>query len=440
MRKKFSILTLTLNITDLDERGYGLAQYENKKIQVLNALPGETVEAQIFRKKKGTWQGVAKEVLQASPWRVTPRENHFLCCSPWQILDFEVENQLKISLIKQFFEKEKIDIPEFDIISLPQQTWNYRNKAEFSFYSDDECKLNLAFFGRDSRSKYPHLGCILMAESINIVGRRFLDFLNARQIQARQLKSLILRYSYAQNKVVACLFFKDETLQFYREELEPLLDDLCQGVSFIYSTHKSPAPVVTEIRHSLGSLELTESVYNINLSYHWDNFFQINPPAVEITAKDIVDQIKSTPDFNNLSVVDLYAGVGALGLLVAPWVEKVVAVEVTAGSKQQAIKNAEQNNISNLEFIESLAENTLSAIEGHEILIVDPPRVGLHPKLVDKILELCPKHIIYLSCNPQTQASNYAALQDKYKIRWMRAYNFYPHTPHIENLLVLDKR
>jgi 23S rRNA (uracil1939-C5)-methyltransferase len=239
MPKNFPILTL--NIADLDERGYGIAQHGNKIVQVLNALPGETVEAQIFRKKKGGLQGVAKSVLQASNLRVSPREDHFLCCSPWQILDFEAENQIKASSIKKFYQEVKIDLSDFDIISLPNQTWNYRNKAEFSFYSDETEQLNLAFFGRDSRSKYPHTGCVLMAEGINIVGRKFLDFLNARKIQARQLKSIILRYCYAQNKVVACLFFKDENLQFEREELLSLVDDVLQGVSVIYSTHKSPS-------------------------------------------------------------------------------------------------------------------------------------------------------------------------------------------------------
>lgn len=438
MSKNFPILTL--NIEDLDERGYGIAQHGNKQVQVLNALPGETVEAQIFRKKKGSWQGVAKEVLQASTSRVSPREDHFLCCSPWQILDEEQENQFKVSSIKKFYQEHQINLPDFDIISLPNQTWNYRNKAEFSFYSDDERQLNLAFFGRDSRSKYPHTGCILMAEPINLVGRRFLDFLNAREIQARQLKSLVLRYSYAQNKVVACLFFKDENLQFEREELEALLDEILQGVSVIYSTHKSPAPVVTEIRHELGCLELNESIYNVKLTYNWDNFFQINPPVFEVTAKDLVEQIKSTPDFRNLPVVEMYAGIGTLGLLVAPLVQKVLAVEVTPGSKEQAIRNAEKNQIDNFEFIESLAEDSVAAIAPHQILILDPPRVGLHDKVIKKIIEESPKHIIYLSCNPKTQAANYAALQEKYQIRWMRAYNYYPHTPHIENLLVLDKR
>ena len=438
MSKNFPILTL--NIEDLDERGYGIAQHANKQVQVLNALPGETVLAQIFRKKKGSWQGVAKEVLQSSSSRVSPREDHFLCCSPWQIIDEEQENKFKVSSIKKFYQEAQIYLPDFDIISLANQTWNYRNKAEFSFYSDDERQLNLAFFGRDSRSKYPHTGCVLMAEPINIVGRRFLEFLNAREIQARQLKSLILRYCYAQNKVVACLFFKDENMQFEREELASLLDDILQGVSVIYSTHKSPAPVVTEIRHELGLMELRESIYNVNLTYKWDNFFQVNPPLFEVTAKDLVEQIKATPDCSNLPVVEMYAGIGTLGLLVAPFVQKVLAVEVTPGSQEQAMRNAAENKIENFEFIESLAEESVSAIAPHQILILDPPRVGLHDKVIQKILEECPKHIIYLSCNPKTQAANYAALQEKYQIRWMRAYNYYPHTPHIENLIVLDKR
>ena len=438
MPKNFPILTL--NIEELDERGYGIAQHGNKIVQVLNALPGETVEAQIFRKKKGSWQGVAKQVLQASNLRVAPREDHFLCCSPWQILDFEAENQIKASSIKKFYQEAQVDLPDFDIVSLPDQTWNYRNKAEFSFYSDDTEQLNLAFFGRDSRSKYPHTGCVLMAEPINIAGRRFLDFLNDRKIQARQLKSIILRYCYAQNKVVACLFFKDESLEFNLEELSSLLDEILQGISIIYSTHKSPAPVVTEIRHQLGCMELTESICDVNLTYNWDNFFQINPPVFELAAKDMIEQIKATPDFSNLPVVEMYAGIGTLGLLVAPLVPKVLAVEVTPGSQELAIRNAEQNRVGNFEFIESLAEESVSAIAPNQILILDPPRVGLHNKVIEKIIAESPKHIIYLSCNPKTQAANYAALQEQYKIRWMRAYNFYPHTPHVESLLVLDKR
>jgi 23S rRNA (uracil1939-C5)-methyltransferase len=439
MSKTYPILTL--KIEELDDRGYGIANHENKQVQVLNALPGEIVEVEIFGKKKRVLQGVAQQVLQASPQRIPPREEHFLSCSPWQILDFASENQVKIDLIKKFFEREQIDLPDFEIINLPDQTWNYRNKAEFSFSSFDTEPLSLAFFRRDTqRSKFRHDGCVLMAEPINIVGRKVVDFLNAKGIQYKQLKSLVLRYCYAENKVVAALFVKDENLKFEPEDLTSLLDKFCQGFILIYSTHKSPASVVTGILQQVGDLELKERILETNLSYRWNDFFQVNPPVFELAVKDMIEQIKITPDFDNLSVVDMYAGVGTLGLLVAPFVQQVCGVEVTPGAREQAVKNAALNRLGNFEFIEGLSEKCLEAVAADQLLIVDPPRAGLHDKLIGRILAESPKHIIYLSCNPQTQAANYAALQEKYRIRWMRAYNFYPHTPHSENLLVLDRK
>ncbi len=435
---------VTLDIQSLNERGYGVAELEEQMYFVLNALPGEQVEALIVKRKLGNLFGIAQTIINKSPLRLEPREDHFTSCSPWQILPIEEENNLKVEQIQTWFKEVGVVVNSqiYDGIEIDgYTTWNYRNKVEYSFYSEGE-DLSLAYFKREGGfGKHPHDGCELIPQKANQVAVKIVEFLKSKQILAKQLKALLLRYSFANKQVMGKLFIKDEELVLDEAELQNLFDSLpdLSGLQIAYSTRKSPASVTTKLLNSFGDEYVNEQVLNKKFKYSIDGFFQVNPVAFNQTASDFRAMIDQIPNHNDLDLVDLYAGVGVLGQIVADQVKSVLAVESFPEIKEWAIENADINSISNYEFIEMPAEKSLESIEKADILIIDPPRVGLHLNVVEKILEVLPGTIIYLSCNPQSQARDYSLLKEKYKISVSKAYNYYPHTPHVEHLIVLEK-
>jgi 23S rRNA (uracil1939-C5)-methyltransferase len=435
---------VTVDIVGLNERGYGTAKLEEQNIFVLNALPGEKVEALIVKKKMGNLFGIAKTILIQSALRLNPKEEHFTSCSPWQILPLKNENDIKEQQILELFHDQGLAITTtmYDGLDLAgYDSWQYRNKVEYSFYSDDQ-DLSLAYFKREGGfGKFAHTGCSLVPEPVDEIALKIVEFLKSKLILAKQLKALLLRYSFANKQVLAKLYVKDIELSFNQTELQDLFDSLenLAGLEVAYSTHKSPAAVTTQLLNSLGQNYLQETILEHQFRYLIDGFFQVNPIVFTQTALDFIQIINEIPDHQELKLVDLYAGVGVLGQLVAGQVKSVLAVESFAGIKDWALINAELNKVGNYEFIELPAEKSLESIEQGEILIIDPPRAGLSPKVVEKILEVKPQTILYLSCNPQTQARDAGLLSSQYQISFAKAYNYYPHTPHSEHLIVLSR-
>lgn len=438
-----------VTITVLNERGYGIGEVEGKIFWVLNALPGERVIAKTVKRKRGIFYCIALEILKKSPYRINPKEEHFLSCSPWQVLDFIEEQKQKKELIKSHFEHlAGIILPDFEVIFTGNE-YHYRNKLEFSFYTNEDEILTLAYHKRDgAKAKYSFETCVLAPDSVNIINKKFLQFLNSKSIQARQLKGIVYRYSYFEKKVVAALFVKDETLVFDKKEIGEFISEDLNGIVIVNSDKKSPAFIETEIKLQIGETDIKEKILDKVFAYSYDGFFQVNPPCFELAIKDMRNflyQLRNLTEgsrlnTNQLMLIDMYAGVGTIGVLLSDLVQKVISVELFNKSKEYALQNIETNTITNLEFIQDKAENELNILKDAPIVVFDPPRAGLHPKVIKQVLESKPEYIIYLSCNPKTQAENMKALKELYEIEFIRAYNFYPHTPHVENLVILKRR
>jgi 23S rRNA (uracil1939-C5)-methyltransferase len=442
---KSKMLVESIKIEKLNERGYGVGFYENKEIWVLNALPGELVRVMVFKRKKDILFATAEEILEKSPFRLPAQEDHFLACSPWQILTFEKENEAKKALIQDFNSEFEVSLPSFEVASKPldntdPKLYGYRNKVEYSFYGHDDESLEFAFFKREgNKGKYPHKGCDLANDRMNMVANQILEVLNDKNIVAKKLKTLLIRYSIFEDKVVAGLFVKDDKINLKEEDFGDIFENGEDSFCLIFSNPKSPASVVDEIQVQIGDSSLVEKVLGINLKYDFTGFFQVNVPMFEVAVTKIKSYLdKITQELGKKpNIIDLYAGVGTIGLALADSTSKVLGIEIFPGTKQKALENAKLNNIENFEFEEIAAENATEMLGNTEVLIVDPPRIGLHQKVLDKIVETKPKYIIYLSCNPHTQAQNMGFLKDFYNIEEFEAYNFYPRTPHVEALAIL---
>lgn len=410
-------------IEKLIHGGQGLATLPTgQKVLVWGALPGEKVSIRIIKKKRSYVEAIAEDIIEPSPERIEPRESNYLATSPWQIMKYEVENDYKKRIVEELFIQAHVPIPDFSFLAAGQE-WHYRNKMEYSFWGDDD-GLHLALHNRGSHHKTIVTGSYLAHEPLDAGANALVAALNELGIRAGDLKTVIVR-STADDTVAAALFVKPT--KFPEVPLPPEL----KGLRVYHSNPKSPASVPTALLQESGDPTLQDTLLGQQFTYDVDSFFQVNIPIFEKALSRIKEYGASE------SLVDMYAGVGSIGLSVAE--KDVQLVEADAATAAMARVNAEANHIS-AEVIESPSEKVLEYIPSDRIVIFDPPRAGLHDKVVQQTLQALPPAIMYLSCNPATQARDLALLQQSYEVVFFEGYNFFPHTPHIETLAVLHRR
>lgn len=398
---------------------------DGRKVLVWNALPGETVDVEVRKNKHSFAEGIASQVVTPSPDRQLPRDDAYLSTSPWQILSFTAEQEAKKAILLETFQREGVVLPDRVASDLQCITdnvqWQYRNKMEYSFWGDDD-GLHLALFHRASHGKRIVTGSSIARPEIDELANAICGVLHKAGIRGSQLKTVVVRCNMA-GETVAALYVKDEAFPGL-ERLTQLVNGSVKGISVFFSNPKSPASVYTKTLFEYGSTELHEQIINSNIRYDVRSFFQVNIPVFELALNDIKEHTTDGP------ITDFYCGVGTIGI--------PLGAGVFVESDMANVMHLKQNLInSDAHVIETPAESALEHLPADGTLIVDPPRAGLHAKVSEQLHEARPKCIIYLSCNPITQARDMARLQDIYEVASLSAYNFFPRTPHIESLAVL---
>lgn len=363
---------------------------DGKKAFFWNALPGETVDEYRVTKKKSHYiEAVATKISNPSPFRVEPKDACFLSTSPWQIMDYDFEKEQKAELVREVFRQNDILIDAPEVVS-DDKDYFYRNKMEYALYWDfDTEKISLAFHERGSHRKVPITCSSIERPEIFEKAKRIVEDLNARHEEARKYQSLLFRCDQA-GRVSGGLFENGKS--------HPVFENL------------------------------SDEVLGHKYSYSPNGFFQINLPVYEMALNEMKKYIVSE------DVLDLYSGVGTIGLSIARD-KKLLLVENNKFAFNELQANAAGENSPKVLLCNS--EDALEYIQPEQTVIVDPPRAGCDVKLIQKLLEVRPKKIIYLSCNPATQARDVKMLTEKFEIEAIKTFNFFPHTPHIENLVVL---
>ncbi|OGZ04688.1 MAG: hypothetical protein A2845_05340 [Candidatus Lloydbacteria bacterium RIFCSPHIGHO2_01_FULL_49_22] len=408
--------------------------YEGGAVRVHGMLPGEEaiIEA---TKKHGIYIGVIKEIISGSPSRKNPEETHYLSCSPWQIADYALQIALKHEILVSLWGYyDNAPKPTF----VPaDKFYGYRTKVEFSFTDRDgdrELPLSLAFHERGGGSRRLALekGCALVSDGMNRVALALCEKLRAEEYTTKELKTLVVRESKSTGKLLAILYAKAEKLPKFPVDDIPGLT----GFLVFHSTEKSPASVPTKELWRTGEDFLHESILGTEITYSWDSFFQNNIPVFETAMKVMQDAIPP-----NANILELYSGVGTIGLLLAKVAKHVHGVEIVQGAVDSAGRNAERAKLANY-VAECIPAEKMDArlLDKRDVLVLDPPRSGLHPKVIGMIIEKRPPTIVYLSCNPETQARDYSSLKEYYTVERITGFDFYPETPHLEALAILKLR
>jgi len=427
---------MQVRIEKIVPEGKSLARLEDGKVVfVWGGLPGELIEINIVKNKKNFAEAEIVEIIEKSPDRIEPTEDHYLICSPWQVLPYDKQVVLKQKLLSEAYLEmsgEEIKIEKF---YESDEKFNYRTKMEYSFTANDAGEIALAFHKRGANNAYEVIdGCQLGSEKVNAAARRITEILNTLPgVGVNGLKSLTLRESKSNGRIIAVLMYKfrEYEINFTLADLNGLVDGIVIG----YSTIKSPISVLTELKYQEGIDSLQEELLGLKVEYPYDGFFQNNLPVFE---KALTEIVEATPKCEKL--VELYSGVGTIGLALVAKAKEVSGLEIVASATEYAEINKKLNNITNYKAI-TLPDHKITSnmLADTDVLILDPPRAGLHPKTTAKILEALPEKIIYLSCNPVTQARDYTNLREHYQITRLVGFDFYPNTLHMESLIVLDK-
>jgi 23S rRNA (uracil1939-C5)-methyltransferase len=399
---------------------------DGRKVFVWGGLPGETAEVEITKSKSSYAEGIVAKVLIPSPRRIEPKDPCYLSTSPWQILDYPYELQQKAEILQEIFRQQEIDVDKIEPAT-DGKDFHYRNKMEYALYWDNEKEqIDLAFHARGTHRKVPINQSSIERPEIITEAQKIVKQLNDRCEPARKYQSLLVRANQT-GQVSAALF----------------------------ENHK-PHPKMPELADTLLGREY---------SYSPNGFFQINLPVYEMALIEIKKHI------NTEKVLDLYAGVGTIGLSVAPD-KQLTLVEVNKAAFSELTKNCrgfsdssilrrpearprisattlqrqasatrsqnEETENPAINPILAKSEEVLDFITSDSTIILDPPRAGTNNSLIEKLLEVKPPTIIYLSCNPVTQARDLKPLLEKYQITQLQPFNFFPRTPHIENLAILS--
>lgn len=424
---KFPIVETTLDKIVGGGQAMGIHP-DGRKLFVWGGLPGETVNVQITKKRSKLAEGRVVEVLAPSNERIPAKDpDSFLSTSPWQIMSPDYEQHYKAALIEEAFELHDIVLPDPIEVKTDGKRFGYRNKVEFSFYwHTDTEQLDLAFFVRGSKGKVTVDGTSLAHEPINILAREIRDILRTKAVEGRSLKTLLIRSSQ-NGDCTWQLYIKDKMPDLITPDEAATLPAI--GGEVIYSDPRSPASKITERLVSFGNVVLSDTIAGTAFSYATEGFFQVNLPMYETALSDMRSWLPDGP------VVDMYSGVGTIGLTIGGDQTTLVELdEYAVGEMRRNIERLDSKAIA----VHAASEAALEHIVGSATIILDPPRAGLHQHVIDRLLEVKPARIIYLSCNPVTQARDTAMLAEQYGIRAHTGYNFFPATPHIEHLVVLD--
>jgi len=428
-KKPFPIVTVTLE--KIVGGGQTLATMDDgRKLFVWGGLPTEEVEVQLFRKKNSFAEGYVTNVITPAVDRIEALDpGSYVSTSPWQIMKFESEQIHKAQLIKEAFALHGVELPGKIDIFTDNYDFGYRNKMEFSWYWDKETEqLDLAFFGRGTHSKVPVEGSHLAMDKINETALAMRDLLRAHHATGFSLKTLMIRANQ-KGHVSMQLYVKSESFKPIREiDIEALG---VKGFEMIYSNPKSPASVITKRLQAWGATSLKDEINSVEFSYATESFFQINLPVYEQALRDMKDYVVP-----GKPTVDMYSGVGTIGLTIGT--KDLTLVEINESAVNEMKQNIDRLKLKSAQAVLAPSEKALDFVTSEATIIVDPPRAGLDKSIVEKFLETKPERIIYLSCNPVTQARDVALLLDGYDITAHKGYNFFPRTPHIENLVILD--
>ncbi len=464
-RRKKRIVLEKIEIYGLAEKGRGVGRDEEGKIVfVERVIPGDVVDVQVLKKKESYFEGYPLTFHTYSDLRIEPFCEHFGVCGGCTLQFMAYENQIsfKEDHVKQVFQRiGKITAEETLPILPAEETQFYRNKLEFTFsnkrwLTKEEIEQGvsnlddvLGFHRRGAFDKIVDINkCHLQTDpsnEIRLSAKEFakelgLSFFDVRGMEGI-MRHILVRTTTLNQSMIIISFFKNE-----KELIGQLLDKILEKIpaisSVFYCINEKQNDFILDLPmiHYAGQEWIEEKLRAVTFRIGPKSFFQTNTKQA-VRLFEVVEKFADLKGTEN--VYDLYTGIGSIALFLAENCKQVVGIEEVASAIDDAKLNCELNGIENAIFYAGDVKDILSQefIDKHDkpdVLITDPPRAGMHPKVVKLLLELKAPVLVYVSCNPATQARDIKLLSEVYKLDKMQAVDMFPHTHHIENVALLS--
>lgn len=452
--------TLTLTIDTLATGGKALTRLNGMVIFIDRGLPGQTVEVTITKKKKRFAEAVCNKVVHEASEQISPRCKHFGVCGGclWQNMDYTTQLDWKKKFVSDSLNRiaGAQDIEIQDTLPSPD-AYFYRNKMEFAFgENEDGITVGLRRYG--SHQVIDLQECFLQTErTVQLVEviRKFVNSipsLSAYNASNRggYLRFLVIRETrHTKQCMIQLITARDTTNDEQLDKAMRLLGQMLQekeGVTaFVHSrrTHTAQIAYGEKSLCVLGQETLTEvlnfenNLEPVTLTMHSSGFFQVNTDATARLYGTAIDLAELT---GTETVWDIYCGVGGIGLAASRNAKEVLGVEITPQAVKSAEENATINNITNTRFLSGDVLEVLSNEESTpDVVFTDPPRAGMAADMVDFLIDRAPERIIYISCDPATQARDVGLLSTQYTVSAVQPVDLFPQTAHIENIIRLDK-
>jgi len=466
-RKKEMPLLEKVKITDIGTEGNAVAKVDGQVVFVPMLIPGDVVDIRVRKKRRKYMEGTAVRFHEYSSDRIEPRCTHFGVCGgcKWQHLRYEKQLEFKEKqVIDNLTRIGKLELSGVRPILGSSEIYGYRNKLEFTF-SDKRWLTREEMLADNDRIVEDALGfhipgyfdkvldireCHFQPDPSNAIRdsvrryahRKSLAFFNIRQ-QSGFLRNLIIRTTRSGNVMVIVVFFMDE-----RERINGLMEHLrtefprITSLYYIINTKKNDSlsdqvPVLYS-----GDDHLLEEIDSLKFRIGPLSFYQTNT----LQAGKLYAIAKEFAGLTGRETVyDLYTGAGTIACYVAGEAGKVIGMEYVDAAVEDAVINSGINNIGNTEFYAGdirllLNEKFIQEKGRPDVIITDPPRAGMHSDVVEQILSAGPSRIVYISCNPSTQARDAGLMSEKYRVAAVQPVDMFPHTHHVENVILLERR
>ncbi|KXX69025.1 23S rRNA (uracil(1939)-C(5))-methyltransferase RlmD [Flammeovirga sp. SJP92] len=465
-RRKKNIVLENVNIIDVGSEGKAIAKTEdNMTVFVTGAVTGDVCDLQVTKKRRAYMEARPIQFHELSDQRIEPFCEHFGTCGgcKWQMLDYKWQLHYKQKqVVDQLSRIGKVELPEITPIFASEETFEYRNKMEFTFTGNrwltkEEMESNTE--GIEKRGVGLHLpgmwnkilhlnNCYLQNKPSDDIRKSVYDFIvkNDYTVYDQKeedgfLRNMVIRTSSTGDIMVMLLFFKDD-----EEKRNALLDHI-----------KEQFPEITSLLYVING-KRNDSYHDLDvITYHGLPYieeemeglrFRVGPKSFyQTNSKQAYNLYKVARDFAELTgeekVYDLYTGTGTIAQFVSKKAKEVIGIEYVKDAIKDAKVNTDLNGIENCKFFAGDMKDILvpSFIKKHgepDVIITDPPRAGMDEKVVAQILKVAPKRIVYISCNPATQARDLALLDEKYKVTKVMPVDMFPHTYHVENVVALE--
>ena len=467
MRPKKKILPLleSVIITDAGSEGQSVAKLNDYVLFVIGAVPGDIVDVQITRKKSNYREGNAVLIRHHSEKRAVPECEHFGTCGgcKWQNMQYEWQLFYKQKHVYDCFKRlAKVEFPEVNAILPSEKKYFYRNKLEFTFsnkkwLTQSEINTNepiereaLGFHIPKMFDKVLDIKkCFLQEEPSNAIRLAIkkyaienkLSFFDLRQQQGLLRNMIIRTVTTGEIMLVLSVYEENEEVFHLLKFLSEKFPEIT-SLNFVVNAKKNDTISDLEIKNFKGKKHITEKMEDLTFKIGPKSFYQTNSEQAYIL-------YKTARDFAQLTgeelVYDLYTGTGTIANFVAKKAKKVIGIEYIDAAIEDAKENSRENNIQNTSFFagdikDILSDEFINQNGIPDVIITDPPRIGMHEDVTRKILQIAPKKIVYVSCNPATQARDIALLDEKYKVTKIQPVDMFPQTHHVENVVLMELR